>query len=78
MTQYQADVQSLLAENENVALSLSLDELRSQYFLAWDDDGGDGYSAALEYVVPTSGDYILIAGLHSQPSAASRLATMSC
>ena len=50
MTRYRADVQRLLAENENVALAL--EELRSRYFLAWDDDSGDGYAAALQYVVP--------------------------
>jgi hypothetical protein len=34
----------------------------SQYFLAWNDDGGEGYAAALEYVVRTAGDYMLITG----------------
>lgn len=60
VTRYQTDVQSLLVESENVARAL--DELRNQYFLAWDDDSGDGYAAALEYVVPTTGDYMITAG----------------
>lgn len=59
LTRYQTDVQSLLAENEDVALAL--DEVRGQYFLAWDDDSGDGYAAALEYVVPTAGNYMITA-----------------
>ena len=40
VTRYRADLQRLLAGNENVALAL--DELRNRYFLAWDDDSGDG------------------------------------
>ncbi|MCU0502554.1 MAG: hypothetical protein MUC51_12470, partial [Anaerolineae bacterium] len=58
-TRYQADLQRLLAANESVALAL--DELRNRYFLAFDDDGGVGYAAALAYVVPAPGDYVLIA-----------------
>ena len=57
---YRADLQRLLAGNESVALAL--DELRNRYFLAWDDDSGAGYAAALQYVVPAPGDYVLIAG----------------
>ena len=57
MTRYRADIQRLLAGNESVALAL--DEVRNRTFLAWDDDSGDGYAAALDYVVPTSGDYML-------------------
>ena len=43
-------------------MTQALDDLRNQYFLAWDDDSGDGYAAALEYVIPAPGDYVLIAG----------------
>jgi hypothetical protein len=59
MTRYRADLQRLLAENESA--TLAVDELRSRYFLAWDDDSGPGYAAALDYVVPKAGDYVLIA-----------------
>jgi hypothetical protein len=59
MSHYRADLQHLLAGNESAALAL--DELRSRYFLAWDDDSGAGYAAALEFVVPMPGDYVLIA-----------------
>lgn len=34
-------------------------EFASQYFLAWDDDSGSGYAAALEYRIPADGDYKL-------------------
>lgn len=56
---YRADVARLMAESDNVARDL--DELRERYFLAWDDDGGDGYAAALEFTVPAAGDYRVVA-----------------
>jgi hypothetical protein len=33
--------------------------LNDSTFLAWDDDSGPGYSAALQFIVPKDGDYIL-------------------
>ena len=60
VTPYQADLQRLLAEHESVAQAV--EELRNQYFLAWDDDSGAGYAATLAFDVPTQGDYALIAG----------------
>ncbi len=57
---YQAEVQRLATESENMALDLQV--LRERTFLAWDDDGGVGYSAALVFVVPAAGDYRLIVG----------------
>ncbi len=48
-TQYQADLQQLLAEGGDIAPGL--EALRQRYFLAWDDDGGHGYAAALSYPV---------------------------
>ncbi len=35
-------------------------EFSDENFLAWDDDGGDGYSASLQFEVPTDGDYQLV------------------
>lgn len=57
---YRADLQRVLAAEEGAAAAVTA--VRNQYFLAWDDDGGDGYAAALTYVVPSAGDYVLIAG----------------
>ncbi|HMT20410.1 MAG TPA: hypothetical protein PKE20_04055 [Promineifilum sp.] len=56
---YRAEIQRLMAESENVALDLG--DLRERTFLAWNDDGGEGYDARLEFVVPAAGDYRLIA-----------------
>ncbi len=60
MAAFQADLQRLLAENESPAQAV--EELRNQYFLAWDDDSGDGYASALAFNVPAQGDYVLLAG----------------
>jgi Neurotransmitter-gated ion-channel ligand binding domain len=60
MTRFQAEIRRIVAENEDVGPALN--DLRNRTFLAWDDDGGEGYAAALEYTVPASGDYVLIAG----------------
>jgi hypothetical protein len=49
---------------------LDLPALRDQYALAWDDDSGPGYSAALQFTAPETGDYYLIAS--SSLSAAGR------
>jgi hypothetical protein len=49
---------------------LDLPALRDEYALAWDDDSGPGYSAALQFTVPKDGDYMLLAS--SSLSAAGR------
>ena len=49
---------------------IDLPALRDQYFLAWDDDSGPGYSAALQFKTPDVGDYYLI--VSSSLSAAGR------
>ena len=49
---------------------LDLPALRDEYALAWDDDSGPGYAAALEFTVPKDGDYFLLAS--SSLSAAGR------
>jgi len=59
-TSYREDLQRALAAEEGVAAAI--EAVRNQSFLAWDDDSGDGYAAALTYVVPSAGDYVLIAG----------------
>jgi hypothetical protein len=57
--QYQVDVQQLMTAGGD--MGPGLDALRERYFLAWDDDGGEGYAAALEYPVTAGGDYLLVA-----------------
>ncbi len=49
---------------------IELPALRDQYALAWDDDGGPGYSSALQFTVPKNGDYYLL--VSSSLSAAGR------
>ena len=57
---YKADLQAALAGGSG--LSASVDQVRSKYFLAYNDDAGGRYASALSYTVPKAGDYMLIAG----------------
>ncbi len=57
---YKKDLAELLASSSYPILDLPA--LWAQYFLAWDDDSGPGYSAALEFTIPSDGDYFLIVG----------------
>lgn len=38
---------------------VAIPQIADELFLAWDDDSGDGYDAALEFTVPADGDYLL-------------------
>ena len=58
-TAYAAEVQELARSAEHPLLELPA--VRDRYFLAWDDDSGEGYSAALKFTVPQDGDYFLLA-----------------
>ena len=68
LASYKKAVAELVATSPQPLLDLPA--LRDKYLLAWDDDGGPGYSAALNFAVPKAGDYILIVG--SSLSAAGR------
>jgi hypothetical protein len=59
LTRYQEEVQKLVDSSPQPLLDLP--GLRDRTFLAWDDDGGPGYSAALQLTVPSDGDYYLAA-----------------
>lgn len=59
-TRYLDDLQQLYAAEGEFAAGL--EQIRGRYFLAWDDDSGQGYAAALEYPVSAGGDYLLIIG----------------
>jgi hypothetical protein len=65
---YKKAVEELVANSSQPLLDLPA--LRDRYTLAWDDDGGQGYSAALKFAVPNDGDYYLLVG--SSLSAAGR------
>jgi hypothetical protein len=65
---FRKDVAELVAASPQPLLDLPA--LRDQYSLAWDDDGGPGYTSALHFVIPEDGDYFLLAG--SSLSAAGR------
>jgi hypothetical protein len=51
-----------LIKEPGVNLLEAANRFADNYFLAWDDDSGDGYNAALEYQVPADGTYFLFAG----------------
>lgn len=57
---YRADITRLAAESDNIAQDLEV--LRQRYFLAWDDDSGEGYAALMEFTIPEAGDYRIVAG----------------
>jgi hypothetical protein len=49
----------LIANSPNPLVDLPA--LRDKYTLAWDDDSGPGYDAALKFTAPDDGDYYLLA-----------------
>jgi hypothetical protein len=65
---YRKAVAELVASSSQPLLDLPA--LRDRYTLAWDDDSGPGYSAALGFKIPQDGDYYLLVG--SSLSAAGR------
>ena len=68
LASYSKAVADLVASSPTPLLDLPA--IRDKYTLAWDDDSGPGYSAALNFTIPADGDYFLIAG--SSLSAAGR------
>ena len=66
---YRDGVQNILQTSE-VPLA-EIPALNDKTFMAWDDDSGPGYGAALKFVVPKDGDYIL--GASGSLSSAGRI-----
>lgn len=58
--EFQAEIES--AVTDELDPSSAINDLRDQYTLAWDDDSGEGYAAALEFSIPKDGDYWLLVG----------------
>jgi hypothetical protein len=57
-TQFEADVNRSLAAGQDPFKVIPA--IGNQYFLAWNDDTNGTYDAALQYRIPTRGDYLLI------------------
>ncbi len=55
---FYGDVQKAIDEGRDPLLVVP--EFAEQIFLAWDDDGGTGHDAALEFEIPADGDYRLL------------------
>ena len=55
--QFQSEVDLAISQNRDPLLVVP--SLANENFYAWDDDSGGGFSAAFEFVVPSSGDYLL-------------------
>ena len=52
------DVYAAIEEGRDPLVAIP--ELKDEYLLAWDDDSGLGYNAALSFRVPEDGDYLLM------------------
>jgi hypothetical protein len=55
---FEADVEEAIAQGRDPFLVIP--EFSDRYFLAWDDDSGEGYASSFEYAIPGDGTYILL------------------
>ena len=55
--EFRADVERAVAAGRDPLEVVP--EFANRFFLAWDDDSGMGYAAALQYTIPTNGNYKL-------------------
>jgi hypothetical protein len=56
--QFASDIEQAIREGRDPLRVLP--EFADKYFLAWDDDSGQGYAASVEFLVPADGDYQLL------------------
>ena len=56
--EFDVQVQQAIDDERDPLLIIS--EYADAHFLAWDDDGGGGFSSAFEYTIPAEGDYYLL------------------
>lgn len=56
--EFDKEVQQAIEENRDPLLVLT--DFSDRNFLAWDDDSGGGFSAAIEFTVPEDGTYHLV------------------
>jgi hypothetical protein len=54
---YQTQLAEAFAAGEDPVLAIP--DILGDLVLAWDDDGGQGYDAALSFEIPANGDYLL-------------------
>jgi len=57
---YTAEIET--AAKGELDVSQAINAVRDQYTLVWDDDSGEGYAAAFEFLIPADGDYRLLVG----------------
>ncbi|NIV29603.1 MAG: hypothetical protein GWN58_08865, partial [Anaerolineae bacterium] len=57
---YEAAIDRAVAAGEDPLEAV--EAVYDEFLLAWDDDGGGGLTAAMEFEVPADGDYRLLVG----------------
>lgn len=60
LEEYVEGIDKLIASSSQPLLDLPV--LRDKTFLAWDEDSGPGYSAAMQFSIKQDGDYFLLGG----------------
>jgi hypothetical protein len=56
--EFNAEVDRAIAQGEDPLIAIP--RIIDDFFIAWDDDSGEGYSSILEFTIPENGDYQLV------------------